>query len=92
MARALDPEQQRLANLRRRAAMLERHERARDPLTGKSTIAVSAGRRGGQRTVERHGSGSAWGLRMALLRHHGVPLPGGAPRGAEGGGSAGGER
>lgn len=73
---ALDPEQQRIANMRRRASMLERHERARDPETGKSLIAVAAGRLGGERTAERHGGGSAWGLRMALWRWHGVALGG----------------
>lgn len=74
MPRALDPEQDRIANMRRRASMLARHERARDPETGKSLIAVEAGRRGGERTAERHGGGSAWGLRMALRRWHGVSL------------------
>jgi hypothetical protein len=74
MGRALDPEVQRVANMRRRAAMLARHARAVDPETGKSTIAVAAGRAGGQRTASRYGSSSAWGLRMALRRHHGIPL------------------
>jgi len=78
MPRALDPEQERVANLRRRASMLERHARARDPFTGKSRIAVEAGRQGGRRTVERHGGGSAWGLRLALRRWHGVSLPPGS--------------
>jgi hypothetical protein len=61
--------------LRRRAAMLERHAKARDPLTGKSAIAVSAGRRGGRTTADRIGAPSAWGLRMSLKRWHGVELP-----------------
>jgi hypothetical protein len=78
MPRALDPEQQRVANMRRRAAMLARHDAARDPETGKSKIAVEAGRRGGQRTVERfydqQGSIADWGLRMALKRHYGIPI------------------
>jgi hypothetical protein len=74
MPAALDPEQERVANLRRRAAMLELHDRARGP-DGKSKLAVSAGRRGGQRTAERHGTGRAWGLGMALLRWHHIPLP-----------------
>lgn len=60
--------------MRRRAAMLERHEAARDADTGKSRIAVAAGRLGGQRTAERHGGGSAWGLRLALKRWHGIPI------------------
>lgn len=79
MPRALDPEQERIANLRRRASMLERHHRARDPLTGKSMLAVEAGRRGGERTAERHGGGSAWGLRMALKRWHAIAVDGGKP-------------
>lgn len=49
--------------------MLERHARARGP-DGKSVLATEAGRKGGQRTAERHGGGSAWGLRMALRRWH----------------------
>jgi hypothetical protein len=75
LAAALDPEQQRVGNMRRRAFMLRRHALAQDPLTGKSALAVAAGRKGGQRTAEQHPSPSAWGLSMALLRHHGVPLP-----------------
>jgi hypothetical protein len=74
MGAALDPEQQRVANMRRRAYMLEKHEKSKGP-DGKSTLARKAGRVGGQRTAERHGGGSAWGLRMALHRWHGVPLP-----------------
>lgn len=74
MTTALDPEQARLANLRRRAFMLERHHRARGP-DGKSALAVRAGRLGGLRTVERHAPGRAWGLRMALKRWHHVGLP-----------------
>ena len=73
MGAARDPEQQRVANLRRRAFMLERHAAARGP-DGKSRLAVEAGRLGGLRTVERHGPASAWGLRMALHRHHGIPF------------------
>ena len=69
-----DPETQRIANMRRRAAALERHAKARDPLTGKSTIAVAAGRLGGRKTADRMGCPSAWGLRMALRRHYGIPL------------------
>ena len=73
MPAAIDPEQERIANLRRRAAMLERHARARNA-EGKSALAVGAGRTGGLATVARHGTGSAWGLRMALKRWHGVEL------------------
>ena len=74
MRRAIDPETQRIANMRRRAAALERHAAARDPLTGKSTLAVEAGRLGGRKTADRLGCPSAWGLRMALRRHYGVPF------------------
>jgi len=74
MRRAIDPETQRIANMRRRAAALERHAAARDPLTGKSMLAVAAGRLGGRKTADRMGCPSAWGLRMALRRHHGIPL------------------
>ena len=72
MRRAIDPETQRIANMRRRAAALERHAAARDPLTGKSKLAVAAGRLGGRKTADRLGCPSAWGLRMALRQHYGV--------------------
>jgi hypothetical protein len=75
MARALDPEQQRVANMRRRAHMLEVHARNRDPLTGKSALAAAGGRVGGPAAANRFGCASSWGLRMSLLRWHGVPLP-----------------
>lgn len=71
----LDPDDARLFRMKMRASALERHARSRDPLTGKSTIAVAAGRQGGRATVDKHPSGSAWGLRLAMLRHHGIPLP-----------------
>jgi hypothetical protein len=58
--------------------MLARHAQSVDPETGKSRLAVNAGRAGGQRTIERYGSSSAWGLKMALKRHHGIPLTGDA--------------
>ena len=75
MGQTRDPEQQRIANLRRRAAMLERHARARDSITGKSALAVAAGKKGGRVTADRIGAPSAWGLRMSLKRWHGVELP-----------------
>jgi hypothetical protein len=53
--------------------MLERHAAARGP-DGKSCLAVAAGRLGGLRNVERYGPAAAWGLRLALWRHHRVPL------------------
>lgn len=82
MSAALDPEVQRVANLRRRVAMLARHAAAtgRD---GKSTIAVAAGSLGGRRTVARHESGTLWGLRLALWRWHQIPILSAADRRAE---------
>jgi len=71
---APDPEAARIANMRRRAAALERHARAKGP-DGKSTLAVAAGRAGGRKTADRLGCPSAWGLRLALRRWHGVGLP-----------------
>ena len=50
--------------LRIRLAALERHGAAKDPVTGKSELAVSAGKASAK---ERKGN-SAWGLRMALNR------------------------
>ena len=74
MGAAVDPERQRIANMRRRAAALERHYGARGP-DGKSRLAMAAGRLGGQKTASRLGCPRAWGLHMALKRWHGVPLP-----------------
>ena len=74
LAAALDPAQEHVANLRRRAAMLARHARALGP-DGKSTLAVQAGRLGGRRTAEKQACPSEWGLRMALKRWHNVPIP-----------------
>ena len=75
MPRALDPEQQRIANMRRRAAALAQHASQRDPETGKSKLATYAGHLGGIRTAERHGSSRAWALRMNLKRWHHIDLP-----------------
>ena len=50
--------------LRIRLAALERHSAAKDPVTGKSVLAVSAGKASAR---DRKGN-SAWGLRMALNR------------------------
>ena len=50
--------------LRIRLAALKRHEAARDPLTGKSTLAVIAGKASG---VSREGDRS-FGLALALKR------------------------
>jgi hypothetical protein len=74
MPRGSDGERQRIANMKRRAAMLERHARNLDPTTGKSRLAVEAGRKGGRATVERQVSPKAWALRMNLKRWHGVEL------------------
>jgi len=75
VSRALDPQQEHVANLKRRAAKLEQDARARDPLTGKSALAVAGGRAAGAINAERYGCSSAWGLRMALKRYFGVELP-----------------
>lgn len=50
--------------LKIRAAALERHRAARDPDTGKSSLAVSAGQRSG---LARQGD-RAWAIRMAIKR------------------------
>jgi hypothetical protein len=71
----LDPEQQHIKSMKCRLAALRRHAALRDPLTGKSTLAIRAGRLGGQRTASKLGCPAAWGLSMALKRWHNVPLP-----------------
>jgi hypothetical protein len=61
----------RKAHLKRRLRMLERHNQARDPQTGKSTIAVAGGQAAARTNVERDPGGpSAFGLRLALRRWH----------------------
>lgn len=50
--------------LRIRLAALRRHEAARDPTTGKSALAVAAGRASAR---QREGD-RAWGLESALKR------------------------
>ncbi len=50
--------------LRIRQAALERHQAARDPATGKSVLAVAAGKASG---LQREGN-KAWGLAMSLRR------------------------
>ena len=52
--------------MRIRLAALRRHEAARDPHSGKSTLAVAAGQASGKR---REGD-KAWALEMALRRWH----------------------
>ena len=76
MARHIDPETQRVANMRRRLFMLRRHASLRDPATGKSTLAQRAGRLGGLRTVSKLDGPSAWGLSMALRRWYQIPIEG----------------
>ena len=56
-----------LRRLRIRLAALKRHRAARDPLTGKSTLAVDAGRASAK---QREGD-RAWGLDLAIKRWHG---------------------
>ena len=53
-----------IRRLKIRAAALERHKAARDPDTGKSSLAVSAGQRSG---LARQGD-RAWAIRMAIKR------------------------
>ena len=50
--------------MRIRLAALRRHQAARDPLTGKSSLAVAAGQASGR---QREGD-RAWGLESALRR------------------------
>ena len=61
----MNPDQrEHVRRLKIRAAALERHQRLRDPHTGKSALAVSAGKRSGQ---QRQGD-RAWAVRMAIKR------------------------
>ena len=61
-------DRERVRRLRIRLAALRRHEAARDPATGKSMLAVEAGRMSGrQRAGDR-----TWGLEWALKRWHPV--------------------
>jgi hypothetical protein len=55
-----------LRRLRIRLAALKRHAAARDPATGKSTLAVDAGR-ASAKVSEGH---RAWGLGLAIKRWH----------------------
>ncbi len=50
--------------MRIRLAALRRHAAARDPLTGKSSLAVAAGKASGRRRI----GGRAWGLEYAMRR------------------------
>ena len=52
--------------MRIRLAALQRHRDAKDPSSGKSGLAVSAGKSSGQK---REGD-SIWGLEMAIKRWH----------------------
>ena len=52
-----------------RAAALERHHQAKDPLTGKSALAVEACRRGGIAVAYGHvGGPGAWSTRLYIAR------------------------
>ena len=57
---------EKVRRLRIRLAALRRHQAARDPLTGKSTLAVAAGQVSGR---QREGD-RVWGLEWALKRWH----------------------
>lgn len=58
------PRREHIRRLRIRLAALKRHALARDPYTGKSLLAVAAGKASG---IQREGD-SVWGLEMALRR------------------------
>jgi hypothetical protein len=57
-------EREHLRRLRIRLAALKRQRAARDPVTGKSTLAVAAGRASAK---YREGD-QAWGLELAIKR------------------------
>ena len=57
-------EREHVRRLKIKAAALRRHREAKDPSTGKSTLAQSAGRASGRR---REGD-KAWALEMAIRR------------------------
>jgi hypothetical protein len=59
-------ERERIRRLRIRLAALRRHEAARNPITGKSDLAVAAGQASGRK---REGD-RVWGLESALKRWH----------------------
>ena len=59
------PEQrERRRRLKLRLAALKRHAAARDPITGKSELATSAGKASARQRKED----STWGLELALKR------------------------
>ena len=61
----------RAANLKRKLAMLRVHAVARDPVTGKSVIAVKGGQAAAaKRIANTPGGGRALGLELALARWH----------------------
>jgi len=61
---ALIHEREKKRRLRIKLAALKRHASARDPYTGKSLLAVAAGKASG---IQREGD-RVWGLEMALRR------------------------
>lgn len=62
---------QRVANLRRKLAMLSVHASRRDPITGKSVIAVKGGQAAAaKRIATTPGGARALGLQLALARWH----------------------
>jgi hypothetical protein len=67
--RRIDPEVQAAANLRRAAWKRAQHEAARDPATGKSRLAVEAGRLGAIVRIANLRSALELRLRSALERH-----------------------
>lgn len=59
-------ERERIRRMRIRLAALKRHAAARDPLTGKSTLAMDAGRASGRKRI----GNSVWGLESCMKRWH----------------------
>lgn len=59
-------QRERVRRLRLRLAAKKRHRRSRDPISGKSRLAVEAGKKSG---LKREGD-SVWGLEMSLKRWH----------------------
>lgn len=54
--------------LKIRLAALKRHQAARDPVSGKSSLAVS----GGKASAKQREGDRAWGLDLAIKRWHGT--------------------
>lgn len=62
-------EREHVRRLRIRLAALRRHQEVRDPATGKSELAVAAGKASARKREDDR----AWGLEMALRRWYPPP-------------------